>query len=82
MDLKGFCAGDSKNEPAERMFLGLQIPIFFFLLEEIAGLLFFLKEDKEKENEDNDNGEGERRGEEEGEEEKEKPPRGCLCLKF
>lgn len=57
-------------------------PDIFFLLEEIAGLLFFLKEDKEKENEDNDNGEGERRGEEEGEEEKEKPPRGCLCLKF
>ena len=57
MDMKGFCAEDSKNGP-ERIFLGLQTSIFFSLLEELSGLLNFLKEQEEKEDQDKDNGEG------------------------
>ena len=55
MDMKGFCAEDSKNGP-ERIFLGLQTLIFFSLLEELSGLLEFLKE--QEEDQDKDNGEG------------------------
>lgn len=55
MGLKGFCAGDLKNEPTERMFIATDFS------STRRALWIILEKEKEKEDEDKDDKEGKRK---------------------
>lgn len=76
MGLKGFCAGDLKNEPTERMFIATD-----FSSTRRALWIILEKEKDGKEDEDKYDKKGKRKGGWGwGEEEKGKPPCSYLCI--